>query len=856
MLIEKNIDREAARVEGEGPSPDHLARLPGGDWFVWRDAGLRGAGLPAKMTLDLGFRECAAAADAHADARDEAARVKDEVLAALRQRWLASEGDTRGALGAAMQALNKGRRPPTDGLPADAVGLVERYRAAAARAEAAAAEFDREYKAAEFQTSRALREVAQTERFREALTWQNRAALHTAVGGLLRRPLAEGPVKSKERQTEELIANYLQRYCTKNETIGFFGPVGWATFGDGADALTAQPGPNFVVNRKVYFEAWCIDALAEVLQENEALRPWLPPRRMPYIRVVGDTLHHPLEAPAELPHAHAIILQKCDGVRKARDLARELLADSSLGMRDEEDVYRALAELRDKRLIAWTLDLPLGLRPEATLRAMLEGVGDEGLRAWALGQLDELEAARGRVARAGGDSAKLDEALRELEETFTRLTSQASTRLAGKSYAGRALVYEDCRRDIRVEFGREVLETLGPPLGLLLQSSRWLTCKVAEAYRAAFDDLYRNAARRRGTAIVEFADIWYGAQRHLFGPATCLVDKVVPQFQQRWRETWLLPEGERRVQYTTAELLPKVMGNFATPRGGWQSARYHSPDVMLAASSPEAVRDGDYKFVMGELHVAVNTLGSTIFVMQYATPETFFERVQLDLPAPRVIPVTPKFWPRQTARTFLALITDKDYRMISTLDHSGAPPSRTLEVSDLVVEEGEAGLVVRTRDGRLRFDIIDFFGETFNMIVGNAFKLMAHERHTPRVTIDKLVVAREAWSFHPSEMEFAFETDPAARFAAARRWARGHDLPRFVFYRVPTEVKPLYMDFESPAYVNAFAKSVRRALKAKPDAPAVTVSEMMPGPDELWLPDVEGNRYTSELRIIALDPRT
>jgi hypothetical protein len=32
------------------------------------------------------------------------------------------------------------------------------------------------------------------------------------------------------RRREEVIASYWQRYCSKNDTIGFFGPLGWGGF--------------------------------------------------------------------------------------------------------------------------------------------------------------------------------------------------------------------------------------------------------------------------------------------------------------------------------------------------------------------------------------------------------------------------------------------------------------------------------------------------------------------------------------------------------------------------------------------------------------------------------------------------
>src|SRR5262245_55024735 len=75
-----------------------------------------------------------------------------------------------------------------------------------------------------------LREVARMPRFREALLWQNRMVVHTGIEALLRRPASVAT--SKARGYEQLVASYLQRYCVKNDTIGFFGPVGWATFDD------------------------------------------------------------------------------------------------------------------------------------------------------------------------------------------------------------------------------------------------------------------------------------------------------------------------------------------------------------------------------------------------------------------------------------------------------------------------------------------------------------------------------------------------------------------------------------------------------------------------------------------------
>jgi hypothetical protein len=71
--------------------------------------------------------------------------------------------------------------------------------------------------------------------------------------------------------------------------------------------------------------------------------------------------------------------------------------------------------------------------------------------------------------------------------------------------------------------------------------------------------------------------------------------------------------------------------------------------------------------------------------------------------------------------------------------------------------------------------------------------------------------------------------------------------------RVCIEVKPFYLDFESPIYVEVFIKTVRRMAVSDSKEGKITLTEMLPATDEVWLPDNQGRRYTSELRIVAWD---
>src|SRR5205085_4904064 len=147
-----------------------------------------------------------------------------------------------------------------------------------------------------------------------------------------------------------------------------------------------------------------------------------------------------------------------------------------------------------------------------------------------------------------------------------------------------------------------------------------------------------------------------------------------------------------------------------------------------------------------------------------------------------------------------------------------------------------------TRDRSLRFDILDAFADVLSALTINSLKLLRPAPHTPRVSFDRLIVCRETWRFKPAEIEFAFAKDEAQRFLGARRWLHQHSLPRFVFVKTPIEIKPTYLDFESPILLDMFAKTVRLSAEAGDAAALITMSEMVPNHAQTWLPDREGNR--------------
>jgi len=836
--------------------PPHRIPLPGGDWQLWRPLLLRGAGFPAAAVLPLASAACVAAADrvtrSDAAARSAATRATDAVRAALdelqrRGEW--SDKARRHPLLAARRALAAGRLPKqavADPACGAAFAAWREAQAAAAAARAAQAET---WEAESLRVSCEIDRLAADRRFREAVTWQNRHAVTTSLDVLCRHPAAPGNRTLRRRLGEELVASYLQRYCVKNETIGFFGPLGHGELAAEGPAVSVRPGPELLDRRDVYFETWCIEALARKLSADPALRPWLAPRLKSSLYLApGGQLYPP---DGELSAAQLRLLAACDGRRTAQCLARELVAEPGLGLDSEEAVYLLLAELCRRRIVSWELEVPLELHPERTLVRQLQRIEPEPLRAPALAALGALQRGREAVARAAGDERALAAALQELEETFTRHTDLAPRRRLGETYAARGLVYEDCRRWLEVRFGPELLTRLGPPLSLALQGTRWLageiTRRVEERLLAVYERL-----RREGGGVPVAGDLFYAqSQAALFLKPER--DAVFAETEQAYQERWADALGpaaaapDQPLCVGSPQIAERCAELFGAAAPVWSLARYLCPDVLIAAPNEEALRRGEYQLVLGEMH-ACNTLLWSCFVAQHPDRERVLAALQSD--AGTRVQVMPQLLKHNTPVRISIGVSLPQMRWFHYAD---APPpgeqARVLPAGELVIERRDGRPWARSRDGGLSFAACDLFGleltTACNQITGH---LLPPAVHQPRVTVDGVVVARERWRVPISGLAGAAADVATERFRRIREWAAVTGLPRFCFYRAPGERKPRYLDLESPLFVDLFARQARAAGEGS----SMSIVEMLPGLDQSWLPDAAGRRYACELRLVAL----
>ena len=747
----------------------------------------------------------------------------------------------------------------TAGFPADGLAALAAPRCAAA-ADALLADpgdplagnaFDAALAEAVAAGSAALVAVAADPRFREAVTWQNTNVL-PALDALVRQG-PDAPRNQRRRYREDAVLRYWQRYCLKNDTVGFFGPAAWIRVDPAeAEPLAVRPGPGLLRNRRVQLEGWAVQAVGDVLAADPEVRRWLPPVLPPQLTLDGRTVRRPVQAPVPLSALDAAALTGCDGVRPAVEIVARLRADPALGLRSDADGYLLLDRLVTRGLLQWDADLPLTPAAAAGLAARVAGIADPAARDRAGAVVGRLLGARDRVAAAAGDPDVLRTALAALDEEFVALAGREPRRRPGQTYASRSLCVEDCDRDVELVLGAPLLADLAAPLSLVLHAARWFTGALADAYAAALRDLYDELARTGGE--VRLDELWFLAQGPLFGAGDRPVDAVAREFTDRWLRVFGLAAvapGTARLDLDSAGLRQSVLREFPGRPPTWSAGAVHSPDLQVCAESPAAVARGEHLVVLGELHTAWPTFDSAVFTDRHPDPERLRSALAADLGPDRVRLLYPADFPRYTSRLADLLAGPTD-RQLGFAAATGADRERLLPVTAAVVREEAGELVAATPDGA-RWPLLEVFSALVAIHAVDGFKIVAPLPHVPRITVDRLVLARETWRTTVGACGLARPTGERDRYLAVREWRRSLGLPERVFVKLGSETKPSYADLSSPQSATSLCSMVRGAAAHGDDVP-VTVSEMLPTAEQSWLPDADGRRYSCELRLQVVDP--
>ncbi|HEX5406980.1 MAG TPA: lantibiotic dehydratase [Pseudonocardiaceae bacterium] len=691
-------------------------------------------------------------------------------------------------------------------------------------------------------TSKAMARMVGSDVFREALAWQNPGALPMVES--FERSAQEPGRDAKKRKREYRIARYLARYCGKTETIGFFGPVGWGRLADTAGHLTQRPGAALVGRRRTFAEPWAVRALAAALADDPEIARWLPVRRRSHHAVRDGLLYQPRSEPQSLSEVELAVLECCDGERPRVRIVAEV-ADA-LGV-TPETVDASITALERRRRVVSGANVPLGPECVTVLNARLAAIGDNRIRDRAVARTAPFLSALAALESASGNADDVAAAQTGLAAAFEQASGADATRRSGQMYAGRGIAYEECLRGLDVELGADFLARVGEGLPGVLAISQWLTWRTAAVYEEHFRQAWSGASRRLDT-------VWFDVMNGFFGTKPKPMDGVLAEFHVRWQQLvdelhasasgWTFDPGEFRT--AVARLFP-------SPGPGWPAAAIHSPDLQLVSRSLDGVRTGDYDVVLSEIHISVPTTVGPVFEWSLGEdyPLSRFLRSRI---GPEVVPAFPDSWPRNTGRTMPALPVPGDLTF-AFADVTGAPAG-TVPMTAVQVGVADGAVYAELANGN-RLAFRDFFSYFLSAVVLDGWKGISAASHAPRMAVGRFVIARETWRVDVGGQPF---TRPAPEFDSYREvdtWRRELGCPDRVYVKLPSEVKPFYVDFRSPISVLSFLAALRSAVR-QPNAPSeLTLSEALPEPEQAWVVDDAGSTYFGEVRMVVMTtPRT
>ncbi|QXJ24698.1 lantibiotic dehydratase [Actinomadura graeca] len=622
---------------------------------------------------------------------------------------------------------------------------------------------------------------------------------------------AAGPLNSRRRRARRQLYTYLQRFCGKAETVSFFGPIGYGGTRAGAGAVLHTGRPRV---RRVFLAIWAARELVRALARDPRLLPDLR-----FHRTRRDADGH--GAALASAGAAAVLASIGQDGRTLRGLCRE----TGLSAREAAGALREL-------VAAGVLDVALGggpydLDPLGTLTGQLGGLPVSPSRDEWLLRLRELD--RLRAALETEPFPGKAETLHEMEVLFEKHTGVPARRGAGRTYADRAIVYEECSSGFLLDVGED----------LLREWERRLT-PVLEICTAHGHAAQRQASRQVATAI--------RAGGHPPGPdgrREMTLAAYAHRTTELFQPSGSVFQADHAPRYRDAEDVPRLLGEAAALGGD----RYAVIDLCPRAGDVAGL--GRASLVVARTHHHLQVPG-WLDVMH---------------PDPAAFAAEAAAWVAGQGGRVVGFDfgrRNKGYYRFPGREVALRAPSWTDAARPGLLRADE--LTVRIEEDRVRLagpgqdDLLAYLPLS-DFVKYPPYAALSHPQvlhpvfasdagGDAEVGVGDVVVQRTRWRVEASEVSGtsgmcgASGATPEARFLVLRRLARrtGH---RFVFVRSGRERKPYLIDLEAPPAADLLGHV------ASAGGP-LTAEAMDPGPDGLWLRDAHGRRYVCELRIQAI----
>ncbi|WP_449123612.1 lantibiotic dehydratase [Pseudomonas sp. MPG01] len=709
-------------------------------------------------------------------------------------------------------------------------GLLERT---AAREEAA-----EEYDAYLESARQGLIDFLDDDAVAEALFISNPSAM-TRIRELVRD--RHGRNDTRKKQKLRLGWSYAQRFCAKNDTSSFFGPLAWGRFdANQADNVRLTQGDTaWIKERHTFFENWVVQRLVEQINRQCPDTDRMPLQLNTGCYLQEQILFMPIGKSQRLtPQTARVLHYISDQQGQEPTFAGMLSACPEVAPSTLRDL---LEHLVSKRIVrrGWQVS-PRERSPIARLQRCLVDAqvsADFGL-AWQ-SRLEALEGLRRDYAH--GDLMRRTECLEGLKQLLGEAGVDLS-RETGAMYVGRYPVYEDCSRNIDISLGQAMLSQVNEELAPLMRINQWLIKAIAHQLNEAFIEVWEQRQTASPDQPVDFLDLLNTLAPLLPALEARLILDLEQRLETAWTQVLQDFPDHPEVQLCAADIerLITLLNNDLNVAGFEVfGSDYHSPDILLSSASVEAFNRGDYQIIVGEVHPAVHTLSQPVaapfgpFNTQINQQvEALFQRPRLVLAdSPESYQRSHIDWPLQPS--YLQLVLPSGGGCVAAHQQFAAGRAKVLRVN--------GRLQVVDALGQFSEDLLCVYSTPMHRL-GFALAGSAVAKHEHRrIWLGRTLYKRASWLFTSDLLpEPKGSVDELEHTLQWRAWAAVNGLPRYAFVKIDTEPKPLFLDFDNPLSFDGITNALKNAGHVK-------FSEMRPCPDELWLEEVRG-RFCCEIR--------
>ena len=309
-------------------------------------------------------------------------------------------------------------------------------------------------------------------------------------------------------------------------------------------------------------------------------------------------------------------------------------------------------------------------------------------------------------------------------------------------------------------------------------------------------------------------------------------------------------ELQRRFAKVLADPDPATIGEraaaiFSDRLPAWRHAAFHSIDLQIAAHDEADVATSEWLAVIGDMHLGNNPLMQGVFAHRHPDPPTLL-RLQHNAVGSRFPVLMPPFAPGIGVDARGMPLLPDDAIRIAAMPDTRAPGGQPIWLPHELRVDGTTAPTSSTAAAACGCRCSRCSGCRSSSPAPERSIRSPNKTTLPRLTIGHTVLAREAWNVP------ATEVPPRAQDIAA--FARDLGMPRHVFVKSPLERKPMYLDTDSPVLARILCRHARHAAAELLTTPH-PLHRDAPHPRADVASDTDGNRYVSELRLVALDKR-